>query len=67
MISLKTDLEWAPYSPDLSPPDFFLLGYLKDRVYAGKQLRAVPQEMHGAKWSPSRTHAVERREKGQRP
>ena len=28
VISLKTDLEWAPYSPDLSPPDFFLWGYL---------------------------------------
>ena len=36
VISLKTDLEWAPCSPDLSPPGFFLWGYLKDRVYAGK-------------------------------
>ena len=36
VISLKTDLEWAPYSPDLSPPDFFLWGYLEDRVYTGK-------------------------------
>ena len=35
-ISLKTDFEWAPHSTDLSPPDFFLWGYLKDRVYAGK-------------------------------
>ena len=26
VISLKTDLEWAPYSPSLSPPDFFSLG-----------------------------------------
>ena len=25
VISLKTDLEWAPYSPDQSPPDFFSL------------------------------------------
>ena len=32
VISLKTDLEWAPYSPDLSPPDFFLWGYLTNRV-----------------------------------
>ena len=23
VISLKNDLEWAPHSPDLSPPDFF--------------------------------------------
>ena len=22
-----------PYSPDLSPPDYFLWGYLKERVY----------------------------------
>ena len=36
VISLKSDFEWAPHSPDLSPPDFFLWGYLKDRVYAGK-------------------------------
>lgn len=24
---------WSPYSPDLNPCDFFLWGYLKDRVY----------------------------------
>jgi len=24
---------WPPYSPDLNPCDFFLWGYLKDRVY----------------------------------
>uniref|UniRef100_H2Z2Y6 DUF4817 domain-containing protein n=1 Tax=Ciona savignyi TaxID=51511 RepID=H2Z2Y6_CIOSA len=35
VISLKTNFEWAPHSPDLSPPDFFW-GYLKDRVYAEK-------------------------------
>ena len=29
-------LEWASHSPDLSPPDFFLWGYLKDRVYQEK-------------------------------
>lgn len=26
-------LDWPPYSPDLNPCDFFLWGYLKDRVY----------------------------------
>lgn len=26
-------LEWPPNSPDLNPCDFFLWGYLKDRVY----------------------------------
>lgn len=29
-------IEWAPHSPDLNPPDFFLWGYLKDRVYQDK-------------------------------
>lgn len=27
---------WPPRSPDLSPPDYFLWGYLKGRVYANK-------------------------------
>ena len=26
-------IEWPPRSPDLTPPDFFLWGYLKDKVY----------------------------------
>ena len=26
-------LEWPPNSPDLTPPDYFLWSYLKDRVY----------------------------------
>jgi hypothetical protein len=25
---------WPPRSPDLTPPDFFLLGFLKERVYS---------------------------------
>ncbi|GFO30798.1 transposable element tc3 transposase [Plakobranchus ocellatus] len=25
--------EWAPHSPDLNPPDFYLWGYLKDNVH----------------------------------
>lgn len=33
LISLKTDCEWPPHSPDLSPLDFFLWGHLKDKVY----------------------------------
>jgi len=28
-------ITWPPYSPDLNPLDFFLWGYLKDRVYLG--------------------------------
>ncbi len=27
-------IDWPPYSPDLNPCDFFLWGYLKDKVYA---------------------------------
>ena len=33
LISRRTDNPWPPYSPDLNPPDYFLWGYLKDRVY----------------------------------
>lgn len=58
VVSLKTDFEWAPHSPDLSPPDFFLWGYLKDKVYANKprtiselkvnireEIRAIPRSV----------------------
>ena len=34
VISLKTDFNWAPHSPDLNPLDFFLWGHLKNRMYA---------------------------------
>jgi len=27
---------WQPRSPDLTPPDYFLWGYLKGRVYQNK-------------------------------
>jgi len=33
MISPRCDPQWSPHSPDLNPPDFYLWGYLKDRVY----------------------------------
>lgn len=36
LISLKTAVPWSPHSPDLSPLDFFLWGFLKDRVYTEK-------------------------------
>ena len=58
VISLKEEVQWAPHSPDLSPLDFFLWGYLRDRVYkdkprTSKQLKlaliaevsAMPSEM----------------------
>jgi hypothetical protein len=33
LISRFGDVNWPSRSPDLSPPDFFLWGYLKNRVY----------------------------------
>ena len=37
VIALGWDPEWAPRSPDVTPCDFFLWGYMKDKVY-GKRL-----------------------------
>ena len=34
VISRFRDAEWPPRSPDLSACDFFLWGYLKEKVYA---------------------------------
>ena len=58
VISLKTEFEWAPHSLDLSPPDFFLRGYLKYRAFANKptsitelkenvreEIRAIPRSV----------------------
>ena len=36
LISRFGDIEWPARSPDLSPLDFFLWGYLKGKVYRGK-------------------------------
>lgn len=36
IISKNGDFDWPPRSPDLTPPDFYLWGYLKSKVYAGK-------------------------------
>jgi len=33
LISLRGDVEWLARSPDLSPCDFFLWGYLKEKVF----------------------------------
>ena len=35
--SQRGDVPWPPRSPNLSMCDFFLWGYLKSRVYEGKQ------------------------------
>lgn len=45
-------MAWPPYSPDLSPLDFFLWGYVKDRVYKNRPKslaelsQAVKQQLH---------------------
>ena len=57
LISRRCDPEWAPHSPDLNPPDFYLWGYLKDHVYetniktikdlktdTNAKIRAIPRE-----------------------
>lgn len=31
--TFQSGMAWPPYSPDLSPLDFFLWGYVKDKVY----------------------------------
>ena len=33
VIALNQPVEWPPRSPDLTPCDFFLWGYLKNKVY----------------------------------
>lgn len=36
LISKNGDFDWPPRSPDLTPPDFYLWGFLKSKVYANK-------------------------------
>lgn len=36
IISKNSEFNWPPRSPDLTAPDFFLWGYLKNRVYINK-------------------------------
>ena len=45
LISLRTEKESPPYSPDLNPPDFYLWGYLKDKVYSNP----VPRDLNQLK------------------
>ena len=42
LISRRREPEWAPHSPDLNPPDFYLWGLLKDRVYESKP-QTIPE------------------------
>ena len=59
-ISRRCNTQGTPHSPDLNPPDFYLWGYLKDRVYGNNPqtipdlkavitaaIRAIPREECG--------------------
>ena len=60
LISRKREPEWAPHSPDLNPLDFYLWGYLKDRVY-----RDNPQSIPELKEAISREiRAIDKEECG---
>lgn len=56
--TFQTVFKWPPYSPDLNPPDFFLWGYLKSKVYTNepqnladlmhnicKEMKEIPEDM----------------------
>ena len=56
LISRRCDPQWSPHLPYLNPPDFYLRGYLKNRVYANNPqttpdlkaaIRAIPREQGG--------------------
>jgi len=60
LISRGCDPQWSPHAPDLNPPDFYLWGFLKDRVYGNNPqtipdlkaaitvaIRAIPREECG--------------------
>ena len=34
VVGLGHNVEWPPRSPDLTPCDFFMWGYLKDKVFS---------------------------------
>ena len=56
LISRRCDPEWSAYSPDLNPLDFFLWGYLKDRVYQNR-----PETIEDLKQAiASEAHAIPR-------
>ena len=42
LISRRCDPQWSPHSPDLNTPDFYMWGYLKDRVY-GNNPQTIPE------------------------
>ena len=68
LISKNGDFDWPPRSPDLTPPDFYLWGYLKSKVYANKpktlaQLKANIRREIAAISSETLTKVMENAEK----
>lgn len=49
LISKRGDIPWPPRSPDLTPPDFFLWGYLKHKVYMNnpRNIRQLKENIRG--------------------
>ena len=60
LISRRCDPQWSPHSPDLNTPDFYLWGYVKDRVYANNP-QAIPDMKAGI---TAATRAIPREECG---
>ena len=36
LISRRSEIQWAPHSPDMNPPDVYLWGYLNEHGYETK-------------------------------
>ena len=45
IIALNNDPEWPPRSPDLTPCDFFLWGYIKSIVF-----KSPPESLVDLRW-----------------
>ena len=49
VISYKSTNIWPPYSPDMNPCDFFLWGYLKDKVFTENPVSCNDIKNHATK------------------
>ena len=58
IIALNRPVEWPPRSPDLTPCDFFLWGYLKSKVYTSPPetiddvIQRIEREVEALKRNP---------------
>ena len=64
VVGIGHAVEWPPRSPDLTPCDFFLWGYLKDKVYVsvpaslGELERRIRAEINNLKCTRMVRHTV---------